>query len=89
MLLESLWSKSSLHTAITALKMDSRGNIPNTYSFRQQNRQILGSFLRSLEHLDPWWVSIISPVNGDYSTTLTSILGYEHNMGWSFLLALA
>ena len=84
--LESLWPKSSLPPAITALKMDSRRNTPNTYSFRQQNRQILGSFLRSLEHLDPWWVSIISPVNGDYSTTLTSILGYEHNVGLEFLV---
>jgi hypothetical protein len=64
--------------------MDFRGNIPNTYSFCQQNHQILSFFLRSLEHLDPWWVSIISPVSGDHSTTITSILGYEHKVGLEF-----
>jgi hypothetical protein len=67
--------------------MDSRATIPNTFSFRQQNRQFLGSFFRSLEHLDPWWVSITSPVNGDQSTTLTSLLGYEHMVGLEFLVS--
>jgi hypothetical protein len=40
-----------------------------------------------LEHLDPWWVSIISPVNCDHSTTLTSLLGYEHKVGLEFLVS--
>ena len=65
--------------------MDSRETRPTISGFRQQNRQILGSFLRSLEHLDPWWISILSPVNGDSSTTLTSLLGFEHEVGLQFL----
>jgi hypothetical protein len=56
-----------------------------SYSYRQQNHQILASFFRSLAHLDPWWVSIVSPVNGDQSTTLTSVLGFEHQVGLDFL----
>jgi len=56
-----------------------------SYSYHQQNRQILASFFCSLAHLDPWWVSIVSPVNGDQSTTLTSVLGFEHQVGLDFL----
>jgi hypothetical protein len=65
--------------------MDSRKNDPISYSYHQQNRQILASFFRSLAHLDPWWVSIVSPVNGDQSTTLTSVLGFGHQIGLDFL----
>jgi hypothetical protein len=65
--------------------MDSRRNDPISYSYHQQNRQILASFFRSLAHLDPWWVSIVSPVNGDQSTTLTSVLGFGHQIGLDFL----
>ncbi len=39
-----------------------------------------------MEHLDLWRVSIKSPVNGDHSTILSSILGYEHKVGLEFLV---
>ena len=39
-----------------------------------------------MENVDPWWVSILHPVNGDQSTTLTSLLGYEHKLGLEFLV---
>jgi hypothetical protein len=65
--------------------MDLRRNDPISFSYRQQNRQILATFFHSLEYLDPWWVSIVSPVNGDHSTTLTSILGFEHQVDLDFL----
>jgi hypothetical protein len=67
--------------------MDSRGTIAVTSSLRQQNRQILGSFLLSLEDLDPWWVSVVSPVNGDDTTTLTHLLGFEHLVGLQFMVS--
>ena len=67
--------------------MDSRGTIAVTSSLHQQNRQILGSFLRSLENLDPWWVSVVSPVNGDDTTTLTHLLGFEHLVGLQFMVS--
>jgi len=66
--------------------MDSRETLPTISGFCQQNRQILGSFLHSLEHLDPWWISILSSENGDNSTTLTSLLGFEHQVGLQFLV---
>jgi hypothetical protein len=57
----------------------------NSRSLRHLNRQLLGKFLRNLENLDPWWVSIVLPVNGDLKTTLTSLLGFEHQLGLEFL----
>jgi hypothetical protein len=65
--------------------MDSRADHYNLFSYRQQLRQLLGSFLQSLEHLDPWWVSIVIPVNGDHLTTLSSVLGFEYHVGLQFL----
>jgi hypothetical protein len=66
--------------------MDSRETLPTISGFHQQKHQILGSFLHLLEHLDPWWISILSPVNGDNSTTLTSLLVFEHQFGLQFLV---
>jgi len=65
--------------------MDSRADHYNLFSYRQQLRQLLGSFLQSLEHLDPWWVSIVIQVNGDHLTTLSSLLGFEYHVGLQFL----
>jgi hypothetical protein len=65
--------------------MDSRETPYISRCLRQESRQILATFLRSLENLDPWWVSIVSPVNGDRSTTLTYLLGFEHEVGLQFL----
>ncbi len=36
--------------------------------------------------MDPWWVSVVSPVNGDRTTTLTYLLGFEHEVGLEFLV---
>jgi len=60
-------------------------NLP-PLSYRHQSRHILASFFRSLENVDPWWVSIDCPVNGDHSTKLSSVLGYEHEVGLEFLV---
>ena len=67
--------------------MDSRTVDLNTTRFRRQSRQILGLFFRSLEQLDPWWFSVLAPVNEDYSTTLTALLGFEHTAGLNFLVS--
>jgi len=40
-----------------------------------------------LEQLDPWWFSVLAPVNEDYSTTLTALLGFEHTAGLNFLVS--
>jgi len=46
---------------------------------------LLGSFLHGLANLDPWWVSIVSPVNGDHKITLADLLGFEHEVALDFL----
>jgi hypothetical protein len=53
-------------------------------SLYQLSRQLLGSFLHDLANLDPWWVSIVSPVNGDHKTTLADLLGFEHEVALDF-----
>jgi hypothetical protein len=55
-------------------------------SYRHQTRHILAAFFRSLENVNPWWISIVRPVKGDQSTTLSSLLGYEHEVGLEFLV---
>ena len=57
----------------------------NDRSLRHLCRQLLGNFFRSLGNLEPWWVSIVHPVEGDETTTLTSLLGFEHDVGLQFL----
>jgi hypothetical protein len=53
--LELLLSRYSSPLNRTAGKMDSRRDDPISFSYCQQNRQILATFIRSLEHLDPWY----------------------------------
>jgi len=55
-------------------------SVDTTRSLRQLSRQLLGSFLHDLANLDPWWVSIVSPVNGDHKTTLADLFGFEHEV---------
>jgi hypothetical protein len=40
-----------------------------------------------LENLDPWWVLIVLAVNGDQKTSLTDLLGFEHQARLEFLLS--
>jgi hypothetical protein len=65
--------------------MDSWDSAPITFSFRQQCRQLLGTFFRSLQHSMPWWVSIAKPVNGIDGTHLTYLLGFDEDAGIDFL----
>ena len=60
-------------------------SVDTTHSLNQLSRQLLGSFLHDLANLDPWWVSIVSPVNGDHTTTLADLLGFEHEVALDFL----
>jgi len=60
-------------------------SVDNGRSLRHLSRQLLGIFFRSLENLKPWWVSIVSPINGDEATMLTHLLGFEHHVGLQFL----
>ena len=60
-------------------------SVDTTHSLHQLSRQLLGSFLHDLANLDPWWVSIVSPVNGDHTTTLADLLGFEHEVALDFL----
>jgi hypothetical protein len=39
----------------------------------------------AFEKDDPWWVSIIHPVNVDDETSLIYLLGFEHSVGVQFL----
>lgn len=54
-------------------------------SLRHVARQLLGEFFRSLESLEPWWFSIVSPVNGECKTSLTNLIGFDHQVGLQFL----
>ena len=65
--------------------MDSWDSVPITFSFRQQCRQLLGTFFRSLQYSTPWWVSIAKPVNGIEQTYLPYLLGFEQDGGIDFL----
>jgi hypothetical protein len=65
--------------------MDSWDSVPITFSFRQQCRQLLGTFFRSLQHSKPWWVSIAKPINGIEQTCLPYLLGFEQDAGIDFL----
>jgi hypothetical protein len=45
----------------------------------------LGDFFSAFEKDNPWWLSIIHPVNGDDETSLFYLLGFEHSVGLQFL----
>lgn len=77
---------ASSHPNQTTFQRDSGMSELTPLSYRHQTRHILAAFFRSLENVDPWWVSILHPINGDQSTTLTSLLGYEHKLGLEFLV---
>jgi hypothetical protein len=77
---------ASSHPNQTTFQRDSGMSELTPLSYRHQTRHILAAFFQSLENVDPWWVSILHPVNGDQSTTLTSLLGYEHKLGLEFLV---
>lgn len=46
---------------------------------------MLGYFLHDLANLGPWWVYIISAVDGGHKTTLTDLLSLGHQVGLEFL----
>ena len=77
---------ASSHPNQTTFQRDSGMSELTPLSYCHQTRHILAAFFRSLENVDPWWVSILHPINGDQSTTLTSLLGYEHKLGLEFLV---
>jgi len=56
-----------------------------THSFCQCCQQALGEFFHAFKNDDPWWVSVIHPVNGDDKTSLIYLLGFEHSVGMQFL----
>ncbi len=60
-------------------------SLDKSLSLRRLSRQLLGSFFQDLANVDPWWVSIVSAVDGDQNTTLTHLLGFEHQVGLEFL----
>jgi hypothetical protein len=55
------------------------------HSFHQCFQQALGDFFHALEKDDPWWVSMIHPVNDDEETSLIYLLGFEHSVGLKYL----
>jgi plasmid maintenance system killer protein len=65
--------------------MDSNTSANDGQNLRQVARKLLGGFFQSLESFEPWWFSTVSPVNGECKTSLTNLLGLEHEAGLQFL----
>jgi len=65
--------------------MDAWGSAPVTHSFCRHCWQALGDVFRAFENNNPWWVTIIHPVNGDDKKSLIYLLGFEHSVGMQFL----
>jgi hypothetical protein len=66
-------------------EMDSRDSMSYSHSLRLSSRQLLGALFRSLEAADPRRVSIIHPVQDIKETSLSYLLGFEHQVGLEFL----
>jgi hypothetical protein len=65
--------------------MDARNPAAMTRRICQKNRELLGIFFCSLQVYQPRWLSIINPVDGLKESCLTSLLGFNYEVGLEFL----